>query len=250
MLGSWLDEFNELSEDVESSNYQMFAVNVQRWLDFIDSHALVALHLAAWERRANFPAWYAALDPESGDLKWPSNSLERLGIHLGLLRTVGSGELRVYNFTLSFFYTQGDFNLQVHQFVQHVFRPFRRELSRTLQKIDLFEPPAVDEADIPASDRVVTLDHNSAPYRELIDALERLETAIARVNDYPAPEMQERQATEIAAGKRLLSAHRVRLSAVWAVLRVSLQWLIKQFAEKEIGHLADHAWTLLLKLFE
>jgi hypothetical protein len=129
-----------------------------------------------------------------------------------------------------------------------LFRPFERELRREIQKLDLSNPPASDDAYIPASDRVVTLDHNSKTYRDLIDILERIEIELAARNDHPDPALKERQVAEISAGRRMLRAAKVRAVAIYSVLSTPLIWIAKHFADKELGHLADQAWTWLTSL--
>lgn len=250
----WLGEYDELAQDIESSGHESFALNVQRWLDLIDSHPLIAPHVASWEQRIDFPAWYDMAGETvgsfvgSGRLNWPRDALERLALHFGLMRAFASGEIEIYNFTSNFMYIDGNFDAQVLHVGSNLFHPFQRELRRTLQKLDLSQPPALDDATVPASDRVVRLDHNSEAYRKVVTALENLEAAIARLNDYPSPELKERQVAELSAGRRLLNASHARVAAVWAVLRSPLQSLVKLFAEKEVGHLADQVWKWLIQL--
>jgi hypothetical protein len=181
---------------------------VQRWLTFIDDHPLVAPHIAAWERSVDFKTWWVAAQQTtgsmvgSGDLDWPNDVLQRLGLQIALHRAFASGEIQLPDFAINFFYTDGNFDAQVYNITAHMFRPFERELRRTLQKIDLTSEPQMDAASVLASDRVVRLDHNSAAYRDVIDALEKLEAAIAGLNDYPTADAKDRHVAELSAGRR------------------------------------------------
>jgi hypothetical protein len=254
MLNSWLDEYEELARDVVESNYQTFPLNVQRWLNLIDDHPLIAPRIAAWEQESDFKKWFAAIPISGGPvggnrLIWPVETRMRLGLQLGLFRGFGSGELDIAPFALHFFYIQGDFHAQVANITRHIFVPFARELRREIQKIPLTESLENGSGTVPASDRVVPLNHNSAAYKDLMGALEMLERAVRGLNDYPEPEIREQHAAELSAGRELLKPRYARVAAIWGVFRAPLRWLIKQFAEKEIGHIADTVWKLLVSLF-
>jgi hypothetical protein len=101
---------------------------------------------------------------------------------------------------------------------------------------------------IPASDRVVTLDHNSPDYKSLVTSLEKLETALQTTNDFPEDSDKEQRIAELSAGRRLLQSLRVHAGAAMAVLGNVLTFCIKSFAGHEIGNLAAPALNLLRNL--
>jgi hypothetical protein len=101
---------------------------------------------------------------------------------------------------------------------------------------------------IPASDRVVTLDHNSPAYKSLATSLEKLETALQTTNDFPEDSDRNQRTAELSAGRRLLRSVRVHVGAVMAVLGGVLTFCIKSFAGHEIGNLASPALDLLRSL--
>ena len=115
---------------------------------------------------------------------------------------------------------------------------------------DFLDEVAEEEARaVPASDRVVNLNHNSESYAQTIAGLEKLEQAIERSNDYPDPEDKEQKLAELSAGRQLLKSVRVRVTAVLTVLRGPLLWLGKTFAGRIIGQLADIALRHITSLF-
>ena len=123
----------------------------------------------------------------------------------------------------------------------------RQAVKSLKEELEDMDDAGADTA--PASDRRVRLDHNSPPYIELIGALDRLTQAIAALNDYPDLDLKEQQQAELSAGKDLLKPLYARTRAIWGVLEAPLRWLMREFAGKEIGHLADAVWKFLTSLF-
>lgn len=111
-------------------------------------------------------------------------------------------------------------------------------------------PDATDTA--PASDRIVTLDHNSAGYQEARDSLDNTIAAVKGNNELAAddPEDRERQVAELESGRRLLEATRVRVEAVQTVLVSILKRLIAKFTDHAIGKFATLALEKLLLLLD
>jgi len=129
----------------------------------------------------------------------------------------------------------------------------RFNLSQLFWLKELLDPDRVEELEkasgsVPASDRVVTLDHNSGAYVEATDALQTLERALREANDYPEPEEREQHIAEVSATWRLLQSVRVRIVAVVAVAKAPLTFLIKKFADKAIGKAAAVAVEKLAAL--
>jgi hypothetical protein len=97
---------------------------------------------------------------------------------------------------------------------------------------------------IPASDRFVRLDHNSAAYAGAIDAGNELIQAVRESNTYSeqdSPDKEQRLA-ELEAGYRLLSAERVNPHYAKSILLGVLAYLVGKFADEPIGELARVAW--------
>lgn len=100
---------------------------------------------------------------------------------------------------------------------------------------------------IPASDRVVTLNHNSQEYRSAIVNLTDLREALNADNVYRAHNLEdhERRIADVEAAISLLQGQRVRAGAIRAVAYGTLIYLAEKFAEAPIGELAKAAWEAL-----
>jgi len=124
--------------------------------------------------------------------------------------------------------------------VQHLIRGGSQEGDEQVN----FVPPK----EVPASDRVVTLDHNSERYQTTLKELDALTREIEVKNDYEDVADKEERIAELSAGRRLLQSTRVRAAAVGAVLGPALMWLAQKFAGNLVGDLANSLWALIRSL--
>lgn len=101
---------------------------------------------------------------------------------------------------------------------------------------------------IPASDRTVALDHNSAEYQEATSHLDNLVEAVQadRSNDF---EDKDQRLAELKAGRELLNSSTANPTRVEAVLYGCLAYLATKFADEPIGALAVATWTAIKTLF-
>jgi hypothetical protein len=91
-----------------------------------------------------------------------------------------------FDFGHEYFYvSHGNVDDTIREMVSQLFLPFVSELRRDLRR--------TATVNVPASDRIVSLDHNSADYLQLSDALEKVETALREANDYPDAEDKEQR---------------------------------------------------------
>lgn len=114
------------------------------------------------------------------------------------------------------------------------------------------EPAAPNPSEVvPASDRVVTLDHNSPAYRDVIDILNDVSSQIRGNNELAAktPLAFGQHTAEIEAGKRLLDAPQVDVGAVESTLISGLKWFAEQAAGTAVGPLILFLLTALGGLF-
>jgi len=121
-------------------------------------------------------------------------------------------------------------------------RELRRYILRETERQQTFSPL------IPATDRVVHLDHNSAAYEQAIEALEETEKVVSSANDYEDSQDKEQRLAELSATRRLLASTRVRVGAVTAIAGPALAWLAEKFAGGIIGQLASATWKLITNL--
>ncbi|MES2916362.1 MAG: hypothetical protein V4753_14690 [Pseudomonadota bacterium] len=144
------------------------------------------------------------------------------------------------NFAFDFFYS-GDNNITrtIQDMSDQLFRPLSEDLRLWFDEIaDLAKTP--EDAEIPAADRVVALDHNSRGYTEAIQKIADLEEALRASNAIDSDE-KARVKAEIESGKILLAAPRTRLGAVKAVLFASVVWIADNFAGGALGEIAGAA---------
>ena len=103
---------------------------------------------------------------------------------------------------------------------------------------------------LPASDRTVALDHNSADYLEAIVSLDRLILIVRTSNIFLErdPADHERRLAELEAGRKLLESKLASVSTLRAVLLGTLAYLATKFADAPIGEAATAAWNALKAL--
>jgi hypothetical protein len=100
---------------------------------------------------------------------------------------------------------------------------------------------------VPASDRIVALDHNSQTYQETVRSLDQVIEEVRRKNDLGDvdPSEKERVLTELSLGRKLLESAKVRVAAAGALLLGGLKWVIEKFAEGSIQTAASAAYEAL-----
>lgn len=105
---------------------------------------------------------------------------------------------------------------------------------------------------IPAADRFVTLDHNSAEYREAVTAIDNLVTAIETTNNQLFADKAQRLAVvrEVKGIRTLLEDASVRISAIAQHVRDGgvLTWLVQKARDGVIGNYAYAAIEALRRL--
>ncbi len=112
-----------------------------------------------------------------------------------------------------------------------------------------------DELELaPASDRLVTLDHNSAEYRETIAALSELSEGVKKSNEFGElfvdPEDKVVVLSQIDNGIQLLRNKKVIPDVVKRVLEFPLRFIKEKMPDAALGALASKAWDWLMKLFD
>jgi hypothetical protein len=252
MIDQLLIEYDELVTDIQGSGYQTFPHNLQRWFSFLDSSASLAGILPLLESSVNFKTWYEkclqtrSSMAGSAQLDWPEKTTQQLGLKLRLFRLLGNKNIQPHEFCSNFLYVEGDLNAMVANIIRQLFAPLGRELRRYI--IRETERQQTFSLPIPATDRVVHLNHNSAAYEETIGAIEETEKAISIANDYDDLQDKEQRLAELSAARRLLASTRVRVGAVTAIAGPVLGWLAENFAGGIIGQLASTAWKLITNL--
>lgn len=103
---------------------------------------------------------------------------------------------------------------------------------------------------VPASDRIVDLDHNAPDYIETVTALEALIVIVRESNSYREEDKpdQERRLAELEAGRALLRSRWISLAVIKATIWGTLTYLAAKFVDAPIGEVASIAWSALKKL--
>ncbi len=106
---------------------------------------------------------------------------------------------------------------------------------------------ASDQNVIPASDRLVTINHNSEAYLDLDHSLIRLINLVETSNSYREKDSidQQQKLAELKALSELLKAPRVSPSKIQILAGAAFGFLIEQFAGAPIGELAQYVWGLV-----
>jgi hypothetical protein len=249
LLASLFEQYDELAADIARSKHQFFRGNVKRWLDFLDGTAPFSRPiLQELEGQVDFKAWFepyrlAAMGLGTRSLEWPQERPKRLGIQLLLFRNFSGGDVEPGTFALTLLHSGKHINDGIADIVSQIFIPMSRELRRYLHEVTVKSGGIA--LNVPASDRIVTLDHNSEAYIQATEGLDKLVEALEQVNDYPDAEDKEEKLAELSAGRRLLRAVKVRYAAIAAVLGPPLVWLSEKFAGGLVGQLSGTVWQAL-----
>jgi len=196
-------EYNDLMSDVLSSEYRSFSMRLQDWLDFVDQSPPSRATVKRLGETVNFYDWYnAALTTRggsvgSGRLDWARDRTERLGQQLGLVRHLAVKEMAFADFSTDFMWAGSKFNDSVAMINDQIIRPFARDLLKHIERAGA----SADE--VPASDRIVTLDHNSPDVANLMEQIGLVKEAMTSSNSLRVEKDFERNLAEISAGRRL-----------------------------------------------
>jgi hypothetical protein len=103
---------------------------------------------------------------------------------------------------------------------------------------------------VPASDRVVKIDHNSNDYKEIVDGLSQVSEAARKSNslNIESADIKDQHLAEIDAGKRLLEAPQVNAGLVEKLLIPALKWISEKIAEAVIAAVVATLIALIVTL--
>lgn len=232
--------FDMYSQAVEErARYDTYGRYLEEWFACIDRTPVIATEIGELEKGADFEAWLT-LNP--GSLPWFGKN--KLGMQLSMFRHIANNRETGYRIAERFKRDLGSLEESVTILNRELFHDFARDLISYLEA--RFGPDG--SAVIPASDRVVTLNHNSVTYSEMISALETLKRGIEGSNDYPDRDDQEQASSELSAVIQLLQNFKVRVGVVLGILGPIVLVLGKQFANSGIGRLASLAWDKVIQV--
>lgn len=107
---------------------------------------------------------------------------------------------------------------------------------------------------VPASDRIVSLDHNSPDYQETLKALSKLSEEATKSNEFSAlfadPEDRIVVLSQIDTAIQLLKNENVIPNVVKKVLQYPINVIKENMPGAALGALASKAWDWVVKLLE
>ena len=247
-LERFFDEYDEIGHRVSMARERDFARVLRTWFacldeapDIITGEIRRLEALRSWDIVHSEVVNSGGSMVGSGRLEWPDGKEYRLGGQLLLLRKLASEEIQTMNFSLDYFYSGvNNIDSHVHEMATQLFEPHAAELRRRLE--DVLEDAITDDVYVPASDRVVTLDHNEDSFRRAVDALEETLTYLRQNNEID-PEDKARIELELESGLQLIRGSKTRLHAAGVVLVGALKWLVDRFASSMVGIAAAKAFT-------
>ncbi len=247
----FLDEFNELTSQVSRARSDDFARNLRRWFAAMEDAGEPIITRVAF-LRSLYPLERVeseVMKPQAGmgpgKLNWPEDREERLGAQLNLFRQMADEKLVGWRFAHEFFHAgSNNINDILHEMTDQLFDVHTAELRRYLMRnIDIPVPTMV-----PAADRYVTIDHNSAAYSDLDTAFASLASEIAASNIIE-PEIKLAAGAEIAAARQILQGPVARVSVLTVVVVGPLVWMASEFASAAFAPAIRAALDLAKFLF-
>lgn len=212
--------YDELTDEVERSSHIFVSDHLRNWLQALDTTSNVAPIIKRLEAGVNYLQWRTNLAADvTQTITFPAAREQALGIKLHLARAFADKKEDVATFGFAFMRQGRSIEDNARGVIQQIFMPMARDLRRYLE---------THVGQVPAADRVVPLDHNSAAYREVTAALERLEDALRASNEYSDQLEKGQRIAEVSASCRLLEAAQVRIEALATLLRP----VIVQFTQK------------------
>ncbi len=186
--------------------------------------------VAAYETLYNFSDWDSF---KADDIQGRLENVFALGFTRRVLGSLTSNELMSadsYDESSPVMYSLTDKGLEMAERLP----PLRTLIARFHD----YNAGAQGELQVPASDRIVRLDHNQIqaavqPVTELIDALEQDN------GDPEEPGLRERLLGQIRAGRELIRAGEFRAYLLYEVLVRALGELIKRYKNPTIAALAN-----------
>lgn len=130
-----LRDFQDYTDDVSRSRYRTFDDSIRRFVSTLVGTTPLG-DVVAQLPQVDFDKWYNEQLTTvggmvgSGTLTWPDDRCERLAMQIELVRRLASGKPDVLHFTHDFMYVRNDYDDNIAEFIQQIFRPFVRDFLR------------------------------------------------------------------------------------------------------------------------
>ncbi len=239
--------YDELTDEVTRSRYQFLPDHLRNWYEALDTTPGISTIISRLEDGLDVDKWLQAAQQTGGSfagssrLDWGSDKEKSLGMRLALFRAAANSKQDISRLGFHFIHVGNSINDNAQAFLDQVFSPMARELRRFLEA----EAQKPDFGRIPASDRTVTVNHNSKEYADADEAMEQLEKAIRETNDFPSLEERDQREAEISAARRLLKAARVDVEKVATLVKPVVVEYVKKVKDGIVAHAASATVTAL-----
>lgn len=130
-----LRDFQDYADDVSRSSHRTFEDAIRRLVTTLVGTTPLG-DVVVGLPQIDFDQWYKAqLDSVgsmvgSGTITWPNNGRERIALQVELMRRLASGNPNIIDFTHNFMWVRNDYDDNISEFVQQIFRPFARDFLR------------------------------------------------------------------------------------------------------------------------
>lgn len=241
-----IQDFDDACSDVLAANYRTFEHCLNRWFEVVDSEPLNTT-IRSIQSLCDYDTWKDHAFPErksQGALNLPRGRSEQLCVLLGLFRSFDSGDIGYDDFYLRYGGNSTRYDDMIYEITSQYFAP----MSRDLRKLLIRSATTPEPAPAPASDRIVTIDHNSPHYQEAVTSLERTIETISGSNIISGDE-KEAVLAELSAGRRLLDFTKSTWAACKTLLIDGLKYVLRKFGEGAVAIAVTAALGFLGKLF-
>lgn len=242
-IDEYLEEYDDFTNNVMSAGINLFHSRLEQWFHLLDSgDGDIAGHIKWLESRTKngtvVPSSVFIKDGTnagSGKIKLPADRNDRLASYLYLFRRLVSEPKYLYELGFTTFYDKNT-SVSLMKITSEMFEPFAKELRRYIQRN--FDEPVPEETnekvEVPASDRIVHLNHNEPELLEITALLQSIELDIRGLNDIDV-EIQDRALAELRAANEILKAQTARFELLKTLLFDGLKWLAIKFADNVAG---------------
>ncbi|MER9305130.1 hypothetical protein NKJ06_20010 [Mesorhizobium sp. M0293] len=250
----FIEEYDDLASLASRARYQDFASALRRWFNVLHNAPEPLRSRLDWLQNL-FPM--ARVDKEvlvepsgmvgSGRMSWPDDTEARLSGQLNLFRSFSSQEDAGWRFAHNYFYaSSNNINAVLREMTEHLFDPMVDDLRRYLRR-NKDRPIEESIRPIPASDRIVGINHNAPEYSTLITGLEGLEEQLRGSNDID-PGIRERSVAELSSVKSLLEPDTIRLELARNFVVGVFVYLLAVLGDNVIGQVIQHTIIPSLKI--